>query len=479
MNHTHGNYIDGQWVCGSGSMESRSPSDRSDVIGRYARAELADVDNAASAARKAFPAWMESSPQVRFDLLDAVGTRLLESVDSLGSLVAREEGKTLADARAEITKAGQIFKFFAGEAVRMNGELTRSLRSGIDVCVEREPIGTVGVISPWNFPVSIPAWKTAPALAYGNCVILKPSELTNASAHAFATILHEAGVPSGVFQLLMGDGRAIGADLVANESVDAISFTGSSVTGQRIAAAAHERGIRLQMELGGKNPLVVLADADLDRAVDAALKGAYFAAGQRCTASSRLIVEAGIHNEFVDRLVDRIGRLRVGHALDPASDIGPMVSAVQRDRVLHYVALGKQEGAHLLFGGKPLDRPTEGYFLEPALFVESHMGQRINTEEIFGPLATVIRAACLDEAIEIANATPFGLSAGIFTSSLASARRYTRRSRAGMVMVNVATAGSDYHVPFGGRGASAYGPKEMGRAALEFYTQTKTMYVAA
>ncbi|WP_026873700.1 aldehyde dehydrogenase family protein [Inquilinus limosus] len=476
MQHSSGHYIDGAWRAGEPVIERRNPSDLSDLVGRHPAAGPDEVEEAVAAARRAAPGWAEAAPQARCDLLDRIGAAIAARAEPLAELLSREEGKTLPEARAEIAKASHTFRYFAGEAIRQSGYSLRSTRGGVDVDVRREAVGVVALITPWNFPFSIPAWKTAPALAHGNCVILKPSELTCGTAAALAAVLEEAGTPRGVFQMLLGEGAAGGA-LVAHDGVDAVSFTGSVETGRRIAAVAAPRGARLQMELGGKNPLVVLADADLDKAVDAAVRGAFHSTGQRCTASSRIIVEAAIHDVFVARLVERTAALRVGHALDPASDVGPMVGEAQRRRVLDYIESGRRE-ATLAHGGRVLERPTEGHYLEPALFLDGDMSQRINREEVFGPVASVFRVADLDEAIAVANATPFGLSAGIFTASHAKARDFVRRHRSGMVMVNLPTVGSDYHVPFGGRGASAYGPKEMGLAAAEFFTQTKTAYVA-
>jgi aldehyde dehydrogenase (NAD+) len=341
----------------------------------------------------------------------------------------------------------------------------------------REPLGVVGLITPWNFPIAIPAWKAAPALAYGNAVILKPAALVPASAWALVDILVRAGVPEGVLGLVFGPGGEIGSALVESDGVDAISFTGSVETGRGIAVACAERGVRVQLEMGGKNPLVVLDDADLEIAVDCALQGAYFSTGQRCTASSRLIVGEGIHDRFVARLVERLRETQVGNALDPATAIGPVVDERQLQQDIDYLAIGRDEGAELAFGGRRLERATQGHFLEPALFVGATNDMRIAREEIFGPVAAVIRVAGYDEALAVANDTQFGLCSGICTTSLRHAAHYRRHADAGMVMVNLPTAGVDFHVPFGGRKGSSYGPREQGSYAREFYTQVKTAYV--
>ncbi|HEV2506960.1 MAG TPA: aldehyde dehydrogenase family protein [Mesorhizobium sp.] len=477
MQQVRNNYIDGAWRPAEHCSESYNPSDTSELIGRYAIAGTADVRDAVEAARKAFADWKETSPQQRFDILDRAADKIAGRTQDLATLLSREEGKTLPEAAAEVTKAAHTFKYFAGEAVRLAGSSLRSVRKAVDVDVRREAVGVVGLITPWNFPFSIPAWKSAPALAYGNCVILKPSELTNAIAWELASILHDAGIPRGVFQMLMGGGD-VGAALVSNRDVDAVSFTGSGAVGAMIAAQVVGRGAKLQLELGGKNPLVVADDADLDKAVDAAVRGAFYSTGQRCTASSRIIVDATVHDGFVERLVERTARLRVGHALDSASDIGPLVSAAQLQRVSRYAEAAPSDGARHAFGGRVLAAPANGYYFEPAIFLDGTMHQNINREEVFGPIVSVFKASDFEDAVRLANATEFGLSAGIFTSSHAKARAFIRASNSGMVMVNLPTVGSDYHVPFGGRGASAYGPKEMGLGAIEFFTQTKTAYIA-
>ncbi len=336
----------------------------------------------------------------------------------------------------------------------------------------------VGLITPWNFPIAIPAWKIAPALAYGNCVVMKPADLVPGCAWALADILQRAGLPAGVFNLVMGRGSVVGEALLDSPDVAAISFTGSVETGKHVAAKCAARLAKFQLEMGGKNPLIVLDDAELDVAVNCAVNGAFFSTGQRCTASSRLIVAEGIHDRFVAALTERLQALKVDHALKPGTDIGPVVDDQQLGQDLRYIEIGQQEGAKLVCGGERLNRETEGYFLAPALFTETRNDMRINREEIFGPVASVIRVKNYDEALAVANDTPFGLSAGICTRSLKHASHYRRHAEAGMVMVNLPTAGVDYHVPFGGRKGSSYGPREQGRYAVEFYTGVKTSYIA-
>ena len=475
----YSNYINGEWVGGGNFTRDVNPSDLSDVVGEYAQADAAQVDQAIAAARAAAPAWAAHNVQARADLLDKIGAEILARKDELGQLLSREEGKTLPEGVGEVARAGNIFKFFAGEVLRRSGELVPSVRPGIDVEITREPVGVVGLIAPWNFPAAIPAWKIAPALAYGNCVVFKPADLVPGSSWAIADIVSRSGLPKGVFNLCMGRGSVVGEAIVNDPRVDAISFTGSVDTGRKIAAKAMAQMKKIQLEMGGKNPLVVLDDADLNVAVESAVQGSYFSTGQRCTASSRLIVTKGVHNRFVEALIERLKGLKIDHALKQGTHIGPVVDKNQLNQDLFYIEEGKKEGAKLAFGGNLLKRETEGFYLEPALFTDTANGMRINREEVFGPVAAVIPAKDYDEALALANDTSFGLTSGIVTGSLKHAAHFRRNSQAGMVMVNLPTAGVDYHVPFGGRRGSSYGPREQGRYAAEFYTTVKTAYVAA
>ncbi len=476
MAELHRNFIAGEWVAGADASRNINPSDLSDVVGEYARSDRGQADAAIAAARSAFPAWSMSSVQDRANLLDAVGTAILARKDELGRLLAREEGKTLPEGVGEVARAGQIFKFFGGEALRLAGEKIASVRPGVDVEVTREPLGVIGIITPWNFPIAIPAWKIAPALCYGNCVVFKPADLVPGSAWALADIIVKAGVPPGVFNLVMGRGSVVGETMIGDRRIDAISFTGSVATGRSIAAKAIARMAKIQLEMGGKNPLVVLDDADLPTAVNCAVNGAFFSTGQRCTASSRLIVGAGIHDRFVAALGERLAKLKIDDALAAGTDIGPVVDETQLKQDLEYIGIGKSEGARLAYGGEVLERPKKGYYLSPALLTGATNAMRTSREEIFGPVASVIRVKDYEEALAVANDTDFGLSAGIVTTSLKYASHFKRASQAGMIMVNLPTAGVDYHVPFGGRKGSSYGPREQGRYAQEFFTVVKTAY---
>jgi aldehyde dehydrogenase (NAD+) len=476
MTTTYPNLIDGRRVDSTERVPDINPSNTADIVGEFARATTAELNDAINAARQAFAKWSRTTPQERFDVLDKAGTEILARKDELGRMLAREQGKPLADGIGEAARAGMIFKFFAGEAVRLAGERLDSTRPGIDVEVTREPLGVVAAITPWNFPLAIPAWKIAPALAFGNTVVFKPAELVPASPWAIAEIVQRAGVPPGVLNLVMGPGSKLGPALAASPHVDAVSFTGSQDVGPSVAAAAVAAGSRVQLEMGGKNPLIVLDDADLATAVSIAVNGAYFQAGQRCTASSRLIVTEGIHDRFVAAMVERMKTLVIDDALKPGVEIGPVVDARQLEKDLEYVSIGQREGAKLVEGGGRLKRETDGFYMAPALFTETTGEMRINREEVFGPVAAVIRVKDYEAALAAANGTPFGLSAGIVTTSLKHARHFKRNSTSGLVMVNLPTAGLDYHVPFGGRKRSSYGPREQGTYAKDFYTIVKTAY---
>jgi len=473
------NYIAGEWVDGAATSNDINPSNTSDVVAEYAQADKKQTETAIEAARTAAPAWANFGVQARADLLEKVGTQIFARREEFGTLLSREEGKTLPEGIGEVVRAANVFKFFGGEVLRRAGELLPSVRPGIDVELVREPLGVVGIIAPWNFPAAIPAWKCAPALAYGNCVVFKPADLVPGMAHALAQIIVEAGIPEGVFNFVMGRGSVVGETIVNDPRVDAISFTGSVETGRKLAANAIARMAKFQLEMGGKNPMVVLDDADLKTAVECAVNGAFFSTGQRCTASSRLIVTKGIHDKFVKAMIERLKTVKVDDALKKGTDIGPVVDKTQLNQDLFYIEEGKKEGGKLAFGGNQLKRETKGFYLEPALFTGTTNDMRINREEVFGPVATVIAANDYDEALAIANDTQFGLSSGICTTSLKHASHYRKNAQAGMVMVNLPTAGVDYHVPFGGRKGSSYGPREQGRYAQEFYTTVKTSYVLA
>ncbi len=474
----HQNLIAGEWT-GTTATANINPSDTNDVVGEYAQGNASDMNAAIAAAKAAFPAWSRSGILERHAILRKASDEILARKDELGRLLSREEGKTLAEGIGETVRAAQIFDFFAGEVLRLAGETLPSVRPGIGVEVTREPLGVIGIITPWNFPIAIPAWKIAPALAYGNTVVFKPADLVPGCAWAIVDILHRAGLPKGVLNLVMGRGSVVGQAMLDSPLLSGITFTGSTGTGKRVALSSLEHNRKFQLEMGGKNPFVVLDDADLNIAVEAAVNAAFFSTGQRCTATSRLIVTEGIHDRFVEAMTARLQGLTIDNALKAGTHIGPVVDASQMKQDEDYIEIGRKEGARLVFGGERLNRETPGFYLQPALFTEATNQMRISQEEIFGPVASVIRVKDYEEALGVANDTPYGLSSGIATTSLKHATHFKRNSEAGMVMVNLPTAGVDFHVPFGGRKASSFGPREQGRYAAEFFTTVKTAYTLA
>ena len=473
------NYIAGEWLAGESEIENRNPSDLSEVIGLYAQAGGDQLEAALDNARSAQAEWAGAGIERRYTALMAIGEELKARAAELGELLSREEGKPLAEGKGEVYRAGQFFNYYAAETLRQIGDSADSVRDGIEIDVRREPVGVVAVISPWNFPTATASWKIAPALAFGNAVIWKPANVTPASAVALAEIIAKQDLPKGLFNLVMGAGASIGQRLVESAKVDAISFTGSVPVGKGIAAAAIQNLTKLQLEMGSKNALAVMDDGDLDLALAVALGGAFGGGGQKCTASSRLVVHEGVHDAFVEKLVAGARAMKVGHALEEGTQMGPVVSAAQLQGNLDYMEIGKAEGAELLCGGERVERPTEGFYMTPAVFAQTSNAMRVNREEMFAPIACVIKVGSYDEALATVNDTAFGLTSGIVTRSLARATHFRRHARTGCVMVNLPTAGTDYHVPFGGRGDSSYGSREQGSYAAEFYTTVKTAYIAA
>ncbi len=473
------NLIAGEWMAGDTAIENRNPSDLTDVIGLFAQASADQLSATLDWARNAQQEWAAYGLERKQAVLMSIGTELMSRAEELGRLLSREEGKPFAEGKGEVYRAGQFFTYYAAECLRQIGENADSVREGVEIDVRREPVGVVAVISPWNFPTATAAWKIAPALCYGNAVVWKPANLTPASAVALTEIIERQDIPKGLFSLVMGSGGAIGQRLVESPRVDAISFTGSVPVGKGIAAAAIQNLTKVQMEMGSKNALAVMDDADLDLAVSLALGGAFGGTGQKCTASSRLVVHAAIHDAFVEKLVAGAKALKVGHALEEGTQMGPVVSEQQLQENLAYVELGQSEGAELACGGHRLELQHDGYYMSPGVFVNTNNTMRINREEMFAPLTSVIKVDSYDEALAIVNDTNFGLTSGIVTQNLARATHFRRHARTGVVTVNLPTAGTDYHVPFGGRGDSSYGPREQGKAAAEFYTTVKTAYISA
>ena len=471
------NWIGGEWVAGESTVRNMNPSDLSDCIGEFAQASADQASQAIKAAHSAQPEWYAQGLEVRYNALLSIGSELIARAEELGRELAREEGKPLAEGKGEVYRAGQFFQYYAAEVHRQIDDAADSVRPGIEIEARREPMGVVAVISPWNFPIATAVWKIAPALAFGNAVIWKPANLVPYSAWALAEIISRHNLPAGTFNLVMGSGGKVGGKLVESPDVDAITFTGSVETGRHIAQVAVQNFTKLQMEMGSKNALVVADDADIETAVQCAFAGGYSGSGQKCTASSRLIVTDAVHDRFVEALVERLGKAKVGHALAEGTEIGPIVDENQYQEDLAWIEKAKAEGGKIAFGGEPVKCDTEGWFLQPTLVTETTSRMEVNQEEMFAPIACVIRVKDYDEALATVNDTRFGLTAGIVTRSLGLASHFKRNAKFGCVMVNLPTAGTDYHVPFGGRNESSYGPREQGQYAREFYTEVKTTYI--
>ena len=471
------NYIAGAWRKGQSDIANINPSDTSDIIGHFAQASTADLEEAIQAAKDAQKIWANTGIEARYNALMAIGNELMTRAEELGRLLSREEGKPLAEGKGEVYRAGQFFTYFAAETLRQLGENADSVRPHIEIDVRREPLGVVAVISPWNFPTATAVWKIAPALAFGNAVIWKPANLVPASAVALTEIIASQDLPKGLFNLVMGSGGDIGNKLASHQEIDGITFTGSLDVGKTIAAAAAPNLTKLQMEMGSKNPLVVMDDCDMDLAVACAVNGAFGGTGQKCTASSRLIIHDKIYDEFAEKLIKATSALKVGHALEDGTQIGPVVSESQLASNQNYLQIAKDEGGEILYGGELLSHKTNGFYMAPALIAGLDNGARVNREEMFGPMTCLLKANSYEQALQLSNDTEFGLTAGIMTSSHARASHFKRHAKTGVVMVNLPTAGTDYHVPFGGRGSSSYGVREQGRAAIEFYSTVKTAYI--
>tara|TARA_Y100000996_G_scaffold37584_1_gene26183 strand:+ start:524 stop:1963 length:1440 start_codon:yes stop_codon:yes gene_type:complete len=470
------NYIAGQWVEGVGSIKNINPSDTSETIDEYTSCTNEQFEKSIQSASIAQKEWESVGIEKKSQTLIKIGDELIKKSKQIGELLSREEGKPLNEGIGEVFRAGQQFQYYGSECLRLYGEKIPSTRPGFQVEISREPIGIIGIISPWNFPIAIPAWKAAPALMCGNAVILKPASLTIGSAIALTEVIAKQDIPDGLFNLVLGSGNDVGHKIATHPEIAAITFTGSVEVGKKLYQDSSFSMKKMQMEMGSKNPLVVMDDADLKTAITCSVNGAYGGTGQKCTASSRLIVHENIYKDFVKGLLESIKDLKVGHALDEGTQMGPASNQSQFESNLEYVDIGKGE-AKLVFGGNPMNMRTSGYYMEPTLFIDGDNKSRINQEEMFGPIACVIPAKNLDHALEIANATDFGLSSGIITQSLAKAEFFKQNIKTGVTTVNLPTAGLDYHVPFGGRKASSFGPREQGTYARDFYSQVKTSYI--
>jgi alpha-ketoglutaric semialdehyde dehydrogenase len=478
---TFRNFIGGEWVSArsGATFETRNPADTTEAVATFQKSDAEDTKQAIAAAKAAQPAWAAIPAPKRGEILYRAANLLESRADQVAREMTREEGKTLPEARGEVGRAVNILRFIGGEGARLGGDNAPSERDRVLIQTRRRPLGVVGLITPWNFPIAIPTWKTAPALVCGNAVVLKPSDLAPLCALRLVEALSEAGVTKGAINLVTGPGSKVGNEIVTNPDVKAISFTGSETTGSQIAVEAAKRRARVQLEMGGKNPTIVLADADIPDAVNVVVNAAFFSTGQRCTATSRLIVEEPIVEKFTDALVARTKGLKVGNGLEAGIDIGPSIDEKQLGVVLDYVGVGSREGAKLLCGGERLSEGAHarGYFSSPAVMTEVLPSMRVAQEEIFGPVLAVLPAENIDRAIEIANGIRFGLSAAICTRSLTSAYEFINRIEAGLVMVNLPSAGVEYHVPFGGSKASSMGMREQGGVAIDFYSEIQTAYL--
>ena len=476
---TFHNFIDGEWIQSASTFENRNPANHDDLVGLFGKATAADVEKAAEAAASAFPAWSSMPAPARGAILFKAADILEQQFDQLGLEMTREEGKTLPEAKGEVRRAINIFRYFAGEGSRLNGILTPSERERVHTFAIRKAIGVVGLITPWNFPIAIPAWKLAPALICGNTVILKPASASPLMAWRLVEALHKAGIPKGVINFVAGSGGEIGKALVASKPLKAISFTGSCEIGDWLHGEASKRKLRIQLEMGGKNPTIVLADADFNSAVENTVNAAFFSTGQKCTATSRVIVEDAIYDKFLAALVERTRKLKVGDGQQAGIDIGPAVDQGQLDTVLKYIEIGRQECGEPLCGGKRLTGGAfdKGFFVEPTVFAGVTETMRIAQEEIFGPVLAVMRAKDFADAMRIANNIPFGLSASIQTSNVSRVFEFVYGAEAGLLTVNLPSAGVEYQLPFGGTKDSSFGPKEQGPAAFDFYSDYKTVYL--
>ena len=480
MPESYALYIGGEWVEGANAaLPNQNPSDLSDIIGYYDQASPEQVRQAIKVAKAGQKVWAESGLESRYSVLMAIGDELIARKDELGELLSREEGKPLAEGKGEVYRSGQFFQDYAAEVLRQIDDRVASVRPGVEIETRREPLGVVGVISPWNFPMATAVWKIAPALAFGNAVVFKPANLVPASAWALTEIISRQNLPAGTFNLVTGSGREAGEALITSPHVPAITFTGSLEVGRRVASATAANLVKCQLEMGSKNALIVLDDADLDLAVEAAFAGAYSGSGQKCTASSRLIVVDAVHDEFVQKLTAKLSSATVGPALAENTVIGPIASKSQLEANQCWVGVALEEGATMAFGGDQVSVGSDGYYMQPVLFTNTTNDMSINRDEVFGPVACVIRVPDYESALATLNDTNYGLTAGLITRSLQRASDFKARAETGCVMVNLATAGTDYHVPFGGRKDSSFGPREQGQYAREFYTVIKTCYTRA
>ena len=473
------NYINGEWVKRDQVFADRNPANTDENVGDFVKGTAQDVRDAAAAASAALPGWSGASGPARGNILYKAADILDRRFEQVAADMTREEGKTLPEAKGEVRRSINIFRYFAGEGARMPGMLVPSERDRVHMFALRKPVGVTGLITPWNFPSAIPAWKLAPALICGNTVVLKPASAAPLSAWRIVEALHEAGIPKGVVNFVAGPGGELGDALIDAPPLKAVSFTGSCGVGERLHERASKRRLRIQLEMGGKNPTIVLADADFQPAVENVVNAAFFSTGQKCTATSRAIVEESIYDRFVAAVVERTKRLTVGDGMQPGIEIGPCVDQAQMETVLRYIEIGRKESGEPKCGGRRLTEGalSRGYFVEPTVFADVAESHTIAQEEIFGPVLAIMRAKDFEDAMRIANAIPFGLSSSIQTTNLSRAFQYIYRAEAGLLTINLPSAGVEYQLPFGGTKESSFGPKEQGPAALEFYSDYKTVYL--
>jgi alpha-ketoglutaric semialdehyde dehydrogenase len=475
------NYINGEWLeSKSGkTFPNINPANTDETVGHFQASNAEDVELACSAAAAAQLAWADLPATRRGEYLFKAAELLESRLSQLGEEMTREEGKTLPEAIGEVKRAINIFRYFGGEGSRQFNYQVPSERENVLCYTIRKPLGTVVLITPWNFPSAIPAWKIAPALIAGNTVVLKPASLAPLSSYRLIEALHEAGIPPGVINYVTGSGGLVGDALTSHPAIKAVSFTGSTSVGSALYKKVSERRIRVQLEMGGKNPTVVLGDADLDYAADILINGAFFSTGQKCTACSRAVIERAIYEPLVEKLVEKTRRLKVGNGLEPGVQIGPAVDEAQLETDLEYIEIASNEGAQLLCGGKRLtgDNYDKGYFIEPTIFSGVTSEMRIAQEEVFGPVLALMVAEDFDDALRIANDVKFGLSASIVSKDLTRVHKFINRIEAGLITVNLPTAGVEYQLPFGGTKESSYGMREQGPQALDFYSETRTVYL--
>jgi acyl-CoA reductase-like NAD-dependent aldehyde dehydrogenase len=476
------NFIDGNWenaVTGQ-TFESINPANTSEVVGVVSKAGKADVNAAVGAAKNAFKGWRLTPAPKRGEIIFRAAGILVKQKKELGELMTREMGKVLPEALGDVQEAIDMAYFMAGEGRRLSGETIPSELPDKDCKSVRVPVGVCGLITPWNFPVAIPAWKLMPALVCGNTVVFKPSSYVAVCATRLVEILHEAGIPKGVLNLVHGSGEEAGAYLASHPDIDALSFTGSTAVGEKIAAMAAGEGKKVSCEMGGKNAIIVMDDADLDLAIEGAVWGGFGTTGQRCTAASRVVVHAAVYNRFLDMFKQAASRLRLGNGLYPKTDVGPLINGAQMEKVLNYIEVGKKEGARLVTGGKACTTGecAQGYFIEPTIFADVEPNMRIAQEEVFGPFVSVIKAKDLDDAIDIVNNTRYGLVSSIYTRDVNRSAIAERDLNTGIVYINASTIGAEIQLPFGGTGKSGYGHEEAGGrgGALEMYTKWKVIY---